>query len=261
MLKIAIVSLLSLTVACRPPLKTSKLSKLTDTIQILKNCSIPYMVTSDSLFSFVQITTSQRGMKLGFPLKIYSDSLLKANFYNSNPKYLQDSFVKACQRYLFERLGEQLYCNNLYMTMNSFGIDKGYKMDRRNLTFYFLMPTIISKKAEPWTGMQLEHTQFLFSLNISNPDFPVFIFPENVPDCNGSSDCGYRINRDSAILIAKRNNLLSDTTKFALTADGIYWRMSIDDYVLDTSRKIKINIQTGEIKQEISYPANDVMER
>lgn len=218
------------------------------------------MVTSDSLFSFAKITTSQKGKELGFKPTNYSDSLLKANFYNPNPRFSQDSFAKACQKYLFERLGEQLYCNNLYLTMNSFGVDKGYKMDKRHLTFFFLMPTIISKKAEMWTGKHLEHTQFSFTVNYG-PGYPEFIFPDNIPNCHGSPNCDYIINRDSAITIAKRNILISDSTKFTLTADGTYWRMSVDDATLNASRKIKIHMQTGEFNQEIFYPENDTPER
>jgi len=198
---------------------------------------------------------------LGFKSPYYSDSALKASFYDPNPKYLQDDFVKECQMYLIKKLGAELYCKNLYLTLNSYGIDKGSEMDRRNLTFYFMMPGIASKKPNLWTGQSLEVAEFKFSVICTGRDKAKIIFPENLPNCKTRLDCNYIINRDSALQIAVANHFISDSSQYLLRSDGRYWMLFVDEQKLNLTRTLKINMQTGLFKEDSIQSANDIMDK
>jgi hypothetical protein len=263
MFKIILYTCIFLAAACKPQLKTATHSgtEIKTLSSETWHCSMPYQVASDSLYKFVIAKNYSLAKELGFKSPNYSDSLLKAKFYDPNPMSLQDNFVKECQTYLIKKLGKELFCNNLYLTLNSYGIDKGNNLDRRYLTFYFMMPGIVSKKTNIWTGFNLEIAEFKFSLLCSGRDKANIILPENIPDCGNRLDCGYLITRDSAVQIAIANHFISDSSQYILRSDGMYWMLFVEEQKLNYTRSLKIHMQTGLFKEDHIKPSDDVMDK
>jgi hypothetical protein len=262
MYKVIVLSCIFSVAACRPQLKITNKPDTTkqNTSNSVSGCNIPYDVDSDSLFNFALHTNTQRARVLGFKPKSYSDSTIGATFYRKTPQSTQDSCLRICQQYLFAHLGAYLYCNNLYLTINSFEIDQN-NCNIRYLTFNFLVPHVVTFKTNIWTGKNLANTEFKFTIDYRDKKAPKITIPENVPDCKDLLDCGFTINRDSAITLLKKNHYLQDGLKenvdYSLTTNGREWEFKHADKKTGILF-IKINMQNGLISKQMAYFEDDI---
>ncbi len=242
--RVTLLMVFVLTMACKPSLKQLNHSDpKVNPIESKDSCGFPYQVRSAELVKTGLQNYFKLTHKSSYP---YPTS----NYYDENPVKEQDSFALASQNYLRSKLGEWLYCNNLYITPNSFGITRDSLQDQRSIVFFFLMPGIVSEEPNQWTGKKLEVAYFQFVLDLKDKSGAKMILPKNVPDCGNSPDCMYKVTRDSAIGIAKSNNYISDTTNYSLVTDGINWTMVVYKNGKRPQEKMIINMQTGKFRWE-----------
>ena len=73
-------------------------------------------------------------------------------------------------------------------------------------------------------------------------------YPDNVPNCNGYSDCGIKITREEAYKILNDQNLIKKNTRVFMEVNGMNWDVSLSEDEW-TTRHVSIHLTTGEISK------------
>ena len=185
------------------------------------SCGYPIHVSADSLVNYVIYDLKKktgRGTSM-------TDVEWKKYFYDNTKGIKFDSAFTKCQDFLLQRLGKSVYCNYIDMYPNSFSmLPNGFQ-----LSFGLQLPNLINKQRYGYIDCKYERINIQFKMRLM-PDSSLSItYPNNVPNCNGLPDCGFKINKDSAIAIAKKIGFLNDTSKYYMEPDGINWKISLTE--------------------------------
>lgn len=212
-------------------------------------CNLPIYATPDSLFDFA-LFQIQKKMSLSEYYRQYTREYIKkmkderfcdADDYNFDTLYL------ITQKYIISKVGEQVYCEYFDVSLNSFSCKKNSRLFGAEyyLNFGFSLPNILkgesddidkSRSSYERVNLQIKYKEIFqdnkFCDNYrplqeagdtilikakspeKKPKLIKIIYP-NFPTCvNG--DCGFKITKDEAISIAKKNGIIKKDEKYSI---------------------------------------------
>ena len=159
-----------------------------------------------------------------------------------------DSIYSHCELFLVEKLGKDVFCNFVQRPGKISVIDVGHG---RSLEIKFLFELPQENPTHPPLNQCIYCTSFNFSYYISmSGDVVNPSHPQNVPDCNGTSDCGYKITKEKAIQIAKEKGFINIKEEYSIEPTSTSW--SLTKLTNVGSDQTFIDMKTGIMSQVIS---------
>jgi hypothetical protein len=216
---------------------------LTLSIQVngQSDCKYPFEESADSLVKFV--ISDIHGIRTLNKInqKFYSQRY-KENFYNPGSELNHDLAFQTCINDLRDKLGEELFCNNVDLYINSFSNYRG----KHSISFGFTYPVLKRKEAIRLgtfiSSYERINIKYEYSFNYKGE--VNIVFPKNIPDCQKKSDCNIYVTREKALEILNFWGLIKENDIVNLSVNGDYWKVRL--LADNINRELKINIHTGE---------------
>jgi hypothetical protein len=207
------------------------------------NCRYPFEQSADSLVKFVIADIYGLHSDIQLNAKIHSKEFNKY-FYNPDSEINHDSIFQICIDDLREKLGTELLCNNVDLYINSF-----YNSENgRNFAFSVGFTYPILKREEPvrigtFTS-NYERINIEYKYSVNSERKVSIVFPKNIPECNGLTNCNIYVTREKALESLKHWGLMKENDNVKLSVNGLNWEVILtsDDW---SFRHLKINFQTG----------------
>ena len=220
---------------------TESVSSFMLDVEKFKACRVPVSVNADSLFEYAkQKYIAAAGTSIT-PELIEHWTAYK---YDKNDENNLDDAFKICQKHLISKLGENVYCKYINLTIDGFS-RKEYLPGLYRLTYLFEPSPILNKNNSSNQHYMYQKISYDYLIQFfSDKQFEI-TFP-NVPDCNGTEDCGYIITLDKAVEIAFNAKFLNDTIRYNIQSDGFNWIITTyDTCSRSTMNSLQINLKTG----------------
>jgi hypothetical protein len=208
-----------------------------------RNCNIPYHASLDSLIHYAHLyadsgtyTFRQFGNSQKLPGMV--------DFWN--PKL--DSILFTCEDYLIDKMGQDMYCSNVELWMNQFMLPYRDGTDIR-VHFLFSIPGTTKMVPARHGGAteSYDNLSFYFIIGVQTDSTYTIKYPNNIPDCKSSPDCGF-ISRDSAIAIAIARGFISSYDNYYIDMDSkkAHWMVSKPTLINSVRDEALIDAKTGD---------------
>ena len=206
-------------------------------------CRYPIDVSADSLFRFV--AEENRGRDFHFKPEFIEQ--LRNCCFDKNDTLILDSAYNICQKHLISKLGQTVYCHAVSLTTNSF-LKQGDIPGLRILRFYYQPLSLLTEYQIQSTRLSLWRMEVCFNYYIYFTDRNHFniIYPDYIPDCRETDDCGYKISLNNAIDLAQRKRFINNSDKYIIRTDGVRWIFYVaNSQYQPTGKRMIINLRTG----------------
>jgi hypothetical protein len=214
----------------------------------LTDCHMPWNVSADSMVRFTLSEYKRRFHKSVLP---NSDEFFRIYYYDETRGIKYDEAFRKTREHLVRKLGAEVFCRYVYLTMNSFTM----KGDSFILKYYFLIPGISldpDEKPNPWFDTSLQDITFKYRMLVQKDGSLKISYP-SVPDCHGLPDCGIKVTRAGAYSIVQELGwenpppLYCDT--YEIRNEGMYWIIERIEGLGGSPvlvKQMRVHMQTGE---------------
>lgn len=211
---------------------------LGSTAQDFDNCRYPVFVSADSLVNVVREDCIK---KLGDTF--VPDIIWRRYIYDPSNGINLDAAYAECQRHLIKSLGREMFCKYITMEISSFG-----KCDNRlgpyTMLFILELPGLENVHRMGYSEYSFETVRINYLINFTNDTLFDIVYPSNLPNCEGTSDCGGLVTKQQAVSIAKKIRFLKSKDKYFTEVDGMNWIITKAES-REGIKSIKIDLQTG----------------
>ncbi len=210
-----------------------------------KPCKYPIHVSADALVKSVRQDFEKR---TGKPPQIEEEDW-KLYFYDNTRGLNFDTAYWHAQKFLIQKLGREVFCNYVEMSLHSFEINAD-NTNEFGLTFFLQLPNLENPKQQGYMQFKYEVLPLKFTFYPKADNSLSIIYPPFVPECNGLPDCGFKITKDKALALARSKNIITNNVDYFVETDGKDWIIKTSPDVGKTINLHRINLKTGELSEK-----------